>query len=102
MPPKVGTLGFFEQRQVMFDLPIEQEKMALKLSKGVCNLLCKNTVLMCDDVSYNLVPLEWMLRETFKITSTQLSSGEEAVNCFKERMYATCCQRMYKLVLTDI
>ena len=46
---------------------------------------------MCDDVSYNLVPLEYMLGETFKIKSTELSSGEEAVKCFKERMHATCC-----------
>ena len=44
-------------------------KLDFKLGMAVCGAICRKTVLLCDDVSYNLIPLEGMLLEEWKIES---------------------------------
>lgn len=44
-------------------------KLDYNLGKTVCSDLCNKTVLLLDDVSYNLIPLEGMLLEEWSIKS---------------------------------
>lgn len=76
-------------------------KSEVTLGNQVCSDLCTTTVLMCDDVPYNLLPLEVMLTE-LEIASRSFESGLDAVKCFQQRLQYTCCSRFFKLVLTDI
>lgn len=52
------------------------------LGNKVCSEICETQALLCDDVPFNLVPLEGMLKDTFKIYSTTFDSGKKAVSCF--------------------
>ena len=41
----------------------------MKTPNDICSDLCFKTVLLCDDVPYNLIPLEVMLQEQWQIES---------------------------------
>jgi len=41
----------------------------IKTLNDICSDLCFKTVLLCDDVPYNLIPLEVMLQEHWQIES---------------------------------
>ncbi len=43
-----------------------------------------------------------MLQVEWNIESESFLEGKQAVECFKQSLQKTCCQRMFKLVLTDI
>jgi CheY-like chemotaxis protein len=73
----------------------------ISLSNSVCSDLCTKDILICDDESFNLLILSAMLSD-FTIESLGFESGAKAVNCFRQRLSAQCCSRMFKLVLTDI
>lgn len=48
------------------------------------------------------MPLAAMLQMEWNIECEQFLEGKKAVECFKYSLQKTCCQRMFKLVLTDI
>lgn len=64
--------------------------------------MCRKTVLLCDDIVYNLIPLEAMLLTEWGIESELFQEGKLAIQCFKYGLTKLCCQRVFKLVLTDI
>lgn len=56
---------------------------------------------MVDDVVFNLIPLDELLKER-DILSTKCYSGAEAVRMYMSRLSSKCCESTYKVVLTDI
>ena len=58
--------------------------------------------MILDDNESNLMPLEAMLSEIFKIKVTCFQNPFEAVKAYKSRLQRKCCARGFKLVLTDI
>ena len=56
---------------------------------------------MVDDVVFNLIPLEEMMRER-DILATKCYSGAAAVRMYMSRLSAQCCESTYRVVLTDI
>jgi CheY-like chemotaxis protein len=80
-------------------------KVSINLNAKVtqeCSAICSATVLLVDDNPFNLVPLEHMLRDTFKIESVSFESAKEALDCYVRRLQNKCCWRSFRLVLTDI
>ena len=67
----------------------------------MCSEMCRQQVLMVDDVPFNLIPLEGML-EAKDIKFTSCFTGREAVRLFAMKLTAQCCQSTYQIVLTDI
>ena len=57
-------------------------KQNFSMGNKICSEICETQALLCDDVPFNLLPLEGMLRDTFEITSTTFDSGKKAVSCF--------------------
>ena len=47
----------------------KSNSLVLNNLRNPCSELCRKTVLLCDDVSYNLIPLEGMLSEGWQIDS---------------------------------
>ena len=54
--------------------------------KTACTALCRKTVLICDDVSFNLMPLATMLQVEWNIESESFLEGKQAVECFKQSL----------------
>ena len=63
--------------------------------------MCSQQVLMVDDVPFNLIPLEGMLKAK-DIKFTSCFKGREAVRLFTMKLTARCCDSTYQIVLTDI
>ncbi len=54
----------------------------LAIGAKICNLICRDTILMCDDEEYNLLPLDGMLTQLKSLKSTMVISGKEAVSIY--------------------
>lgn len=55
-----------------------------------------------DDNTFNLMPLELLLDEFFKIKVDKALNGQEAVNLFTRNLYKSCCNLRYKMVMMDL
>ena len=58
--------------------------------------------MVIDDSPLNLMPLSGILESHYAIQTTEVLDGASAINIYKKRLALTCCNRMYKLILTDI
>lgn len=66
-----------------------------------CDENCEKEVLLVDDVPFNLVPLEMYCNE-LNLKYTSVYTGSEAASLYFKRLNAQCCQRFFKIVITDI
>lgn len=57
---------------------------------------------MVDDQEFNLNVLQNILAFNYQIKTTCCISAKVAVELYKVRLMSQCCDRFYKLVLTDI
>lgn len=57
-------------------------------------------ILIVDDIAFNLVALNCMLKNKFNIIADKAMSGEQAVHKVKQRMLNTCCSE-YPIILMD-
>ncbi len=76
------------------------EDSARETGKKECS--CNAQILIVDDNMFNLIPLELILKEMFGVTVDKAFNGQEAVMLFDMKMYKTCCDQKYKLVLMDL
>ncbi len=53
----------------------------LNIASRVCSDLCSKNIILCDDIPFNLYPLESMLSD-MGIDSVSFESGDKAVKCF--------------------
>ena len=60
------------------------------------------TVLLADDLVFNMIPLEQILINTFGLTCDKAKDGLEELNMYLENMNKTCCDVRYRIILTDI
>ena len=74
--------------------------LSAKSSEKACS--CESTILIVDDNMFNLVPLEMILKEIFKITVDKAMNGQEAVIMFSQNVKKECCKKRYRLVLMDL
>ena len=63
---------------------------------------CQSTVLIVDDNMFNIIPLEYILEDSFQIKSDKALNGLEAVNIFTRNLNKSCCNVRYKLILMDL
>ena len=68
--------------------------------KKTCS--CEAQILIVDDNIFNLIPLELILKEMFKLKVDKAMNGQEAVNAFSKNIVKKCCQTYYKLILMDL
>jgi CheY-like chemotaxis protein len=72
-------------------------------ARGIyCTNQCKPTIILVDDVGYNLIPLYEILRGDFGIATESFEAGVDAIALYQKRLMATCCRGHIKLILTDI
>ena len=75
-----------------------KEKLGLNSHK--CG--CKTKILLADDNSFNLLPLVAMLDDLYGFDCDTAEDGVKELDKFKENYSKTCCDKYYKIVLTDI
>ncbi len=63
---------------------------------------CESTVLIVDDNMFNIIPLEYILSDSFQIKSDKALNGQEAVAAFSRNLNKACCGVRYKMVLMDL
>lgn len=51
---------------------------------------------------FNIIPLEYILEDSFQVKSDKALNGQEAVTIFTRNLNKTCCNVRYKLVLMDL
>lgn len=59
-------------------------------------------MLIVDDNTFNLIPLELILKELFDLKVDRALNGAEAVNMFNNNLFKKCCNIRYKLILMDL
>ena len=62
----------------------------------------KATVLIADDIVFNMIPLENILVHTYGLTVDKAKDGFEELNMYLENMNKKCCDVHYRIILTDI
>lgn len=80
----------------------QQIQKTQKLFYQQCTDFCLPTVMLVDDNPFNLIPLEGILNQNLGISSVSFENGFDAISCFQRRLLAKCCNRHFKLILTDI
>jgi len=78
----------------------EERKVSSSQSFEGCN--CDEQILIVDDNSFNLIPLELILETNFGLKCDQATNGLIAYEKVKENLKKKCCNQNYKLILMDL
>ena len=62
----------------------------------------KATVLLADDLVFNMIPLEQILNNTYGLTCDKAKDGKEELDMYIANMTKKCCNARYRIILTDI
>lgn len=71
-------------------------------SQGGDKCCSQATVLLADDLVFNMIPLEQILKNTYGLTCDKAQDGKQELNMYIENMNKTCCEARYRIILTDI
>lgn len=87
---------------VIRDSELQIKLMRESLLSNQCSAVCYQEILLVDDQQFNLDVLQQMLQHIFKLGSTPVLTGRDAVLLFRMKLQQKCCKRVYRLVITDI
>ena len=62
----------------------------------------KATVLLVDDIVFNMIPLEQIFNNTYGLRCDKAHDGVQEVDMYLKNMKKTCCDVRYRIILTDI
>ena len=83
---------------------IESKKDILNLDIENKTCDCKARILVVDDNEFNIIPVNFLIKEYFNIDIEQCSNGAEAVILYKQGLQkkCKCIFRTYRLIFMDL
>lgn len=80
----------------------EQTQSRRDKGKKVDDCCSKASILLVDDLVYNMTPIEKIFNEEYGLQCDKASDGQCALLSYLKNMEKTCCDARYRIILTDI
>eukprot|EP00347_Sterkiella_histriomuscorum_P020398 403337956 len=87
------------ENHVRFD---SSDSLSCQSSKPPKTCSCESLILIVDDMMFNIIPLEIIIRDQIGFKVDKAYNGQEAVDLYKINLEKTCCNVKYKLILMDL